>query len=153
MTVVTGDVFVDTNVLVYARDAAAGPKQVRAAEWMTFLWRSGRGRLSMQVLHEYYHTVTRKLQPGLDAAAAREEVRQLMQWRPVDLSPAVLERGWTVQDRYAISFWDALIVAAALDVRCDYLLTEDMQSGQDLGGVVVLNPFEREPHEIASASD
>lgn len=151
MTGATGDVFVDTNVLVYARDTAAGPKQVRAAEWMALLWRSGRGRLSMQVLHEYYHTVTRKLRPGLEATAAREEVRQLLQWKPVDLSPDVLERGWAAQDRYAISFWDALIVAAAQAARCDYLLTEDLQAGQNLGGVVVLNPFEHEPHDIPTA--
>jgi predicted nucleic acid-binding protein len=144
----TGDVFVDTNVLVYARDSAAGPKQARAAEWMAFLWRSGRGRLSMQVLHEYYHTVTRKLQPGLDAAAARQEARQLMQWQPVELSPAVLERGWSLQDQYAISFWDALIIAAAQVARCEYLLTEDLQDGQSLGGVVVVNPFQLQPHAI-----
>jgi predicted nucleic acid-binding protein len=148
MTGTMGDVFVDTNVLVYARDTAAGLKQARAAEWMAFLWRSGRGRLSMQVMHEYYHTVTRKLQPGLDAVAAREEARQLLQWQPIALSPAVLERGWAVQDQYAISFWDALIVAAAQLAHCDYLLTEDMQSGQSLGGVVVLNPFQCLPHEI-----
>lgn len=148
MTGTSGDVFVDTNVLVYARDSAAGTKQARAAEWMGYLWRSGRGRLSIQVLHEYYHTVTRKLQPGLDAASARQEARQLMQWQPVELSPAVLERAWSVQDQHAISFWDALIVAAAQIARCDYLLTEDLQGGQSLGGVMVLNPFQHHPHEI-----
>lgn len=148
MTGTAGDVFVDTNVLVYARDSAAGAKQARAAEWMAYLWRSGRGRLSIQVLHEYYHTVTRKLQPGLDAASARQEARQLMKWQPVELSPAVLERAWSLQDQHAISFWDALIVAAAQIARCDYLLTEDLQGGQSLGGLLVLNPFQHHPHEI-----
>jgi predicted nucleic acid-binding protein len=148
MTGPTGDVFVDTNVLVYARDTAAAQKQARAAEWMSFLWRSGRGRLSMQVLNEYYYTVTRKLKPGLDAATARQEARQLMQWHPVEISSSVLERGWSVQDRYTTSFWDGLIIAAAQVARCDYLLTEDLQDGQNLGGVVVLNPFQHQPREI-----
>jgi len=148
MTGTTGKFFVDTNVLVYARDTAEAQKQVGAAEWMAVLWRSGRGRLSMQVLNEFYYTVTRKLRPGMDAAAARFEARQLMRWDPVQVDQALLERGWRVQDRYAISFWDALIVAAAQTARCDYLLTEDLQDGQDLGGVVVLNPFFHRPGEV-----
>jgi predicted nucleic acid-binding protein len=70
--------FVDTNVLVYARDASEGAKQVSAQRWLEYLWRSRRGRLSHQVLDEYYVLVTEKLKPGLDREQARADVRNLM---------------------------------------------------------------------------
>ena len=148
MTVTSGDVFVDTNVLVYARDAAVQAKQARAADWMAFLWRSGRGRTSVQVLSEFYTTVTRRLKPGLDAISARHETEQIMLWDPVAISTGVVRRAWRLQDRYSVSFWDALIVSAAQIAGCDYLLTEDLQEGQDFGGVVVVGPFLHAPGEV-----
>lgn len=148
MTDRRGEVFVDTNVLIYARDTADPVKQARAAEWMAFLWRSGRGRLSVQVLNEFYYTVTRKLSPGLDTAAARSETEQLITWAPIDLTSSVIQRAWRLQDDYSVSFWDALIVAAAQAAQCGYLLTEDLQDGQDLGGIQVTNPFLHQPGEI-----
>ena len=74
----TGPVFVDSNVLACARDAANQDKQRQASAWMTELWRSRQGRLSIQVLAEYYVTVTRKLRPGLDQETARQDVRALI---------------------------------------------------------------------------
>ena len=76
-------VFVDTNVLVYARDASERDKQRRASAWMAHLWRTGSGRLSVQVLQEYYVTVTRKLQPGLPKKDARADVQDLLAWKPL----------------------------------------------------------------------
>src|SRR5712692_5673330 len=70
-----GLVFVDTNVLVYARDSSERTKHPRARAWLEMLWRERTGRLSTQVLHEYYVTVTRNLKPGLRADEAREDVR------------------------------------------------------------------------------
>jgi predicted nucleic acid-binding protein len=63
----------------------------------------------------------------------------------VVVDAALLEQGWRIQDRYRLSFWDALIVAAARAASCRYLLTEDLQADQDLDGVVVVNPFLRDP--------
>jgi predicted nucleic acid-binding protein len=148
-TVPIADVFVDTNVLIYARDTADPHKQLRAAEWMVYLWRTGRGRLSVQVLNEFYYVVTQKLKPGMDIEAARRETEQLATWDPIELTSAVLQRAWQVQDEFAISFWDGLIVAAAQIARCRYLLTEDLQDGQSLGGVMVVNPFLHVPDEVA----
>jgi predicted nucleic acid-binding protein len=141
----TGPVFVDTNVLVYARDAAAGSKQRAAADWMRHLWTERAGRLSYQVLQEFYVTVTQKLSPGLEPADAREEVRALCAWDPVKLDARALEGAWHLQDRYALSWWDALIVAAAELAGCPYLLTEDLQSGQELGSLTVVDPFATSP--------
>jgi predicted nucleic acid-binding protein len=138
-------IFVDTNILVYALDAGAREKQRQAAAWTESVWRSGRGRVSTQVLHEFYVTVTQKLRPGLDRSAARAEVRGLMSWRPVQLDQVMLESAWDVQDRFQLSFRDALIVAAARAAGCGYLLTEDLQDGQVLDDVRVVNPFLHQP--------
>ena len=110
----TAPVFVDTNVLVYARDRSQGAKHRVAWEWMTSLWQTRAGRLSHQVLSEYYVTVTAKLKPGMPAAAARADVRALLTWHPTGVSAATLEHAWELQDRHQLSWWDALIVASAL---------------------------------------
>jgi predicted nucleic acid-binding protein len=138
-------VFVDTNVLVYQWDARAGDKQERAMAWLTELWRTRRGRLSYQVLSEYYVTVTQKLSPGLAAAAARRNVRTFLAWHPVVTDSRLIETAWDAQDEFRISWWDALIVAAAKAARCRYLLTEDLQHGQDLDGLIVVSPFKQGP--------
>lgn len=137
----TNLVFVDTNVLVYLRDANEPEKQARAAEWMAHLWDSGTGRLSLQVLQEYYVTVTARLDPGLPAEEARDDVAALRAWGPLIPDPDLLEEAWSHQDRFGFSFWDALIVASARRLGCTTLLTEDLQDGQDLGGVTVRSPF------------
>jgi len=146
----TAPIFVDTNILVYARDAGAGAKQVRAGEWMTLIWQSGRGRLSVQVLQELYVTLTRKLRPGLSSEEARAEVRALLPWRPIEIGPGILETAWDLQDRFELSWWDALIVGAAHATRCRYLLTEDLQDGQDLDGLLVVNPFRHSPDSLVA---
>jgi len=116
--------FVDTNVLVYARDASEPEKQPVARTWMQWLWKRQAGRLSTQVLQEFYQTVTRKLQPGLDPTVARAEVRDLGAWNPVAVDGALLEHAWALEDKHRFSWWDALIVAAACQSECQFLLTE-----------------------------
>lgn len=140
--------FVDTNVLVYARDAGETGKQPLAEAWLRALWRQRQGRLSYQVLHEYYVTVTRKLRPGIPVEDARDDVRALMSWRPLSADGVMLEATWAVQDRYGLSWWDSLIVSAAQVAGTAYLLSEDLQAGQDLGGVVVVDPFQTTPEEL-----
>ncbi len=137
--------FVDTNVLVYARDLSQKEKQPKALAWMNHLWVTGHGRLSTQVLNEFYVTVTRKLQPGLPTGAARAEVQDLLAWRPVPVSSEVIVHAWAIEDRFGFSYWDSLIVAAARLSGADSLLSEDLQDGQELDGLVVINPFAHEP--------
>jgi predicted nucleic acid-binding protein len=134
-------VFVDTNVLVYARDASDPEKQATAVAWMEHLWTSAIGRLSVQVLQEYYVTVTRKLRPGLPIDEAREDVRDLAAWRPVRIDEAIVDSAWRVEDRFELSFWDSLIVAAAHAAGCRALLTEDLQHDLDIDGLRVADPF------------
>lgn len=146
----TAPVFVDSNVLVYRHDTADPQKQGRAEAWLAHLWRTRNGRLSTQVLQEFYINVTKKLKPGLSRQAAREEIRDLIAWGPVSVDADVIEAAWVIQDRFGLSFWDSLIVAAAQACGCRYLLTEDLQHGQDLNGIRVTNPFLEDPGILAS---
>lgn len=139
-------VFVDANVFLYAMDEADPKKQQAARNWRAELWKNRMGRISFQVLHEFYVNAVRKL-PGA-RLEARAEVRDLLAWNPLTADAALLEQGWKIQDRYQLSYWDALIVAAAKALSCGYLLTEDLQTGQNFDGVEVLNPFLREPRSI-----
>jgi predicted nucleic acid-binding protein len=141
----TAKVFVDTNVLVYTRDASESQKQKQATSWMSHLWSTRTGRLSFQVLQEFYVAVTGKLKPGLDPNSARSDVRALFTWRPIPMGNRVIEGGWLFQDRYGLSWWDALIVSAAQVADCQYLLTEDLQENQRFGEVQVINPFHKTP--------
>jgi predicted nucleic acid-binding protein len=144
----TAPVFVDTNVLVYSRDSRVSRKQERAHEWLDFLWETRRGRVSGQVLDEYYTTVTRKLKPGLSTEEARDDVRALFHWVGPSDAPSLVELSWDIQDRHSLSFWDALIVGAAVRLGCGVLLSEDLSAGQVFDGVEVVNPFERSPSEM-----
>lgn len=140
------------NVLVYNRDASERAKQKQARAWIDHLWATRSGRLSYQVLVEFYVTVTVKLDPGLDPEAAENEVRELCTWQPVVVDWQVLEGAWSIRRRFSLSWWDALIVEAAKMADCRYLLTEDLQSGQDLGGLEVVNPFKTTPEALADRS-
>ena len=142
----TAPVFVDSNILLYAVDAADPRKQRVARDWRAELWKSRLGRVSFQVLNEFYVNAVR-LKPAA-SDEARSEVRDLMAWNPVVVDAGVIERGWKLQDRYQLSFWDSLIVAAAKTASCEFLLTEDLQDGQKLDGVEVVNPFRRGPASV-----
>jgi predicted nucleic acid-binding protein len=142
----TALVFVDTNVLIYAVDLADPRKQLAAQHWLDELWKNKLGRLSFQVLQEFYVKVGQKGLSTVDDA--RAEIRDLLIWKPVPVTAGLLERSWKIQDRYRLSFWDSLIVAAAKSASCGFLLTEDLQSGQDLDGLLVINPFLRDPASI-----
>lgn len=142
-------VFVDTNVLVYFRDSSEPEKQPRAAHWLTTLWESRLGRISFQVLTEYYVTVTQKLDPGLSKQEARSDVNSLLTWSPIAIDPPLLQAAWTIQDRHGFSWWDSLIAAAAQRQGCTYLLSEDFQDGQTIDGITILDPFRHTPADDA----
>ena len=144
----TDRIFVDTNVLVYSRDLSEPLKQKQAMAWMSHLWNGKNGRLSFQVLNEFYVTVTHKLQPGMDPHSAREDVRFLLAWQPISVEGRVVEGAWHILDHYQLSYWDALIVSAAQLIDCRYLLTEDLQENQKIGNVEIINPFNTPPEFI-----
>ncbi|MHB1512216.1 MAG: PIN domain-containing protein [Acidiferrobacter sp.] len=137
----SGKVFVDTNILLYARDAGQPQKLATARSWMEALWRGQNGRLSFQVLQEFYVNVTQKLKPGLPVADARRDLRALLAWNPLSTNATLLDAAWELMDHFGFSWWDAQIVAAARIGGCVVLLTEDMQDRLDVWGTRILNPF------------
>jgi len=137
----SGKCFVDTNILVYSRDSTEPTKQRMAKQWLTQLWQQEAGRISAQVMNEYYVTVTQKLKPGLSKDQARADLRALAVWQPLEISTHLIESAWDVQDQYEYSWWDSLVIASALFLDCQYLLSEDMQHEQSLGSLKIINPF------------
>ena len=133
-------VFVDTNVLLYAHDPRVPSKRDSCAAWIAWCWTSQRGRLSSQVLHELYANL-RRVAPMLDGGAARDVVRRYRAWPAWTVDDAGVDLAWQLQDRFALSYWDALMVAAALHQGCRYLLTEDLQHEQIIDSLQIINPF------------
>jgi predicted nucleic acid-binding protein len=122
--------FVDTNILVYAEDRDAGSKHVMARDLVGHLWRSGQGVLSVQVLQEFFVTVTRKVPRPLASDAALAIVKQYLTWRIVENTGNLLVAAIGAASAHQVSFWDALILEAARMARCDCLWTEDLKYGQ-----------------------
>ena len=133
-------IFVDTNVLIYAHDVRDVAKQQAAQAWLTRCWRERSGRLSVEVLNEFYVNVVR-IAGERFRAQARNEIRNLHAWQPWAIDTATLETAWGVADGTGISHWDSLIVAAAIHQRCELLLSEDMQHARVIEGVKIVNPF------------
>jgi predicted nucleic acid-binding protein len=133
--------FVDTNVLVYAHDVSAGAKRERAHDLLTSLWASGEGCLSVQVLQEFYVTVTRKVARPLDLEAAAQVVADLGRWKTHAPDPHDVLEAIRLHGRGRISFWDAMILHSAAALDCRVLWSEDLKPGRSAAGVVVENPF------------
>ncbi|QOC23806.1 PIN domain-containing protein [Wenzhouxiangella sp. AB-CW3] len=142
--------FVDTNVLVYARDTTEPEKHSQARTWLKHLWANRAGRISTQVLKEYYQVVTHRLDPGLPQDQARSDIRDLLTWRPLDINAQTLEQAWFIEDRYKTSWWDALIIASAQQAGCNWLLSEDLQPGQQIENLTILNPLTTTINEATS---
>jgi predicted nucleic acid-binding protein len=147
----TALVFVDTNVVVYRFDSTEPDKQSRTQLWFDRLWAARAGRVSTQVLHESYATLTRKL--SMPKAEARQIVQALQAWDPVMLDEGVLNGAFHLEDRWSLAWWDSLIVAAAFASGAPYLLSEDLQSGQDFEGVRVIDPFSVSPDAVVPVPD
>lgn len=150
--------FVDTNVFVHARDTSEPGKQPAAAQWVEQLWIDHRGRTGVQVLNEYYVTVTRKLRPGMSHDEAWADVRALLAWDPQPVDRDLVIRAHDIERQHNLSWWDAMIVAAAQQQNCALLLTEDLQDGWNCDGVTVCNPFKSQikdkegPYTVTPAS-
>ncbi len=137
--------FFDTNVLVYADDKAAPAKQRRALELVAEHRRAGTGAVSLQVLQEYYVTVTRKLQ--VDARIARRKVELLAEFDVATPDVADILAAIDLTRLHSFSFWDALVLRSALQAGCGVLFTEDMQNAREMDGLRIVNPFREHPRE------
>lgn len=138
---VEGRQFVDSNILVYAYDAAAGARHEAARTLIETLWSTRRGCLSVQVFQEFYVIVTRKVAAPLSSAEAAAILEELSRWRiHAPAAGDVLEAiRW--QERHQLSFWDAMIVYSANALGCTTLWTEDLNAGQQIEGTLIATPF------------
>lgn len=141
--------FFDTNVIVYAYDAMAGVKQMRAISLIEQHARERSFFVSTQVLQESYVNLVRKR--FLEPALALRVIESISTGRVVPADAASALRGLQLSQRYQLSPWDGLIVQAALDAGCTNLFSEDMQAGQRFGELEVVNPFADAAHESRSA--
>ncbi|HZS68032.1 MAG TPA: PIN domain-containing protein [Burkholderiales bacterium] len=143
--------FVDTNVLVYSVDPRDPLKKSRANAWLHRLWQQRSGRTSVQVLAEFYTSATRKIAPRMPSDQAWEEATRYFVWAPRQIDMPLLVRARDIERRYAISWWDSMVVAAAVLQDCQVLLTEDLQDGMVFGTLAVRSPFSTVIEEPAAA--
>jgi predicted nucleic acid-binding protein len=134
-------IFLDTNILVYAYDISSGSKHDVARNIVTDLWNSRNGVLSIQVLQEFFVSVTKKIPNPLDIKTAGDMIRDFLLWEIIDNDGELMLAAIDIQSRHRYSFWDSLIIAAAVKSGASVLLTEDLKNGQIIEDVIIKNPF------------
>ena len=134
-----GRVFLDANVLVYAQDGRAPDKQRRSREIIEQRAKNADGVISTQVMQEYFVAATRKL--GVPPLAAKGVLKTFSAFDIVQVSPSLVHEAVDCSILNQMSFWDALILAAAASAGCGTVLSEDLNAGQSVLGVRVQNPF------------
>lgn len=133
--------FVDSNVLVYAYDVSAGKKKAAAEQLIARLWEAGSGCLSVQVLQEFFVTVTVKVAETVPVDDAADRVREFGTWNVFTPGVDDVLRAIALHKKAKLTFWDAMVVHAAAEMGCDVLWTEDLNDGQLIAGVRIRNPF------------
>jgi len=134
-------VFLDANILIYAHDKDSKEKHSIALAIVKDIWEKRSGVLSNQVLQEFYVGVTRKIRKPIAKSEAREILRAYICWSIREISPVSVIRATEIEEKHRISFWDALVIVAAFEAKCKKILTEDLNSGQIIEGVLIENPF------------
>ena len=133
--------FVDSNILIYAHDADAAEKRQQAQAVLAQLWESGAGRLSVQVLQEFYVNATHRLATPLARSTAREVVQTYAAWIHEPTTADTVTRAIDIAGLARLSFWDSLIIASAEQAGAAQLYSEDLSHGQRVAGVVIHNPL------------
>jgi predicted nucleic acid-binding protein len=136
----SGKTFIDTNILIYAHDIDAKKKNDIAKAVLRELWAERMGVLSMQVLQEFYFNVTRKIVSPLSRELARSVVTSYVPWC-METTPNEISSAFRIEDESLIGFWDALIVSSAVKSGAMRILSEDLNAGQRIAGVLIENPF------------
>jgi predicted nucleic acid-binding protein len=135
-------IFVDTNILVYAHDVSAGIKHATAKNLIQDLWENKTGCLSIQVMQEFYVNVTQKVPNPMDYVNAIGIIRDLKYWKVHEPKIEDVLNAVDIQQRYQISFWDAMILQSALQLECSLLWSEDLNPDQVYESVKLINPFQ-----------
>ncbi len=136
-----GKFFVDTNLLVYAYDSSAGKKWKTSSGVLSLLWIHRTGVLSTQVIQELFVSLTQKVKNPILPDTAKQIVSDLLRWPLVVNDGRNILRAVDLQIKYHFSFWDSLILQAAMTSMSEFLLSEDFQDGQVIESVTIINPF------------
>ena len=132
--------FLDTNILLYAISSA--PEEEKKRNTARAILRKDQLALSVQVLQEFYVQATRSSRPDpLSHQEASDLISNWLRFQVVPLTVAVLQNALSLKSLHPISYWDAVIVSAASTAKCPILFSEDLNHGQNYGGVQVVNPF------------
>ncbi|MBI4844604.1 MAG: PIN domain-containing protein [Nitrospirae bacterium] len=134
-------IFLDNNILVYAYDKSAGAKHDKALAIVRNLWDFNLGVVSTQVLQEFFVNVTRKLSLPLNPDIAKNTIKDLLTWKPVIINGALILKAIDLHSRHKYSFWDSLIIAAAVTGGAKIILSEDLADSQTIQGITIKNPF------------
>jgi predicted nucleic acid-binding protein len=133
--------FIDTNIIIYAYDVTAGKKHETARIIISDLWDSGLGVISTQVLQEFFVNVVRKIPKPIDKQQAKEIVRDFLKWHVVVNTGDSIIDAIDICLSFGYSFWDSMIIEAAIKGGATVLISEDLQDGQVVSGVSIKNPF------------
>lgn len=134
-------IFLDTNILVYAFDVDAGHKFEKAQSILKDCWESESGTLSTQVLQEFYVTVTKKLSNKINKESARNIVQAYKAWSIYSITPDDIIDASELEEQNSLSFRDSLIIIAAQKKGAEILYSEDVQDSQKFGDLIIKNPF------------
>jgi predicted nucleic acid-binding protein len=149
-------VFVDSGVLLATFDARDAALQAAARAWVAWCWKQRTGRISTQVLNEFYNgglTMFGTIQSDATAVTpqqVRTHVRRLRAWQPPHLDRYAVDGAWDVQDRYGLGYWDALIISSALQQGCSYLLSLQLPTTLAADGLQIIHPLSTLPTDIES---
>jgi predicted nucleic acid-binding protein len=134
--------FLDTNIFVYSVEGARSAKRERSTELIAEGLRSGKGTISYQVIQEFFNVAFQRLNPRMTFAEAEQQLAWTFSpMLTVQSSPLLLGEALVLSRRYSLSWYDSLIVAAAVESKCEILYSEDLQDGQSFGDLEIVNPF------------
>ena len=137
--------FVDTSVLILSEDGAHAQARAAAMAWLAELWTRRSGRLSTQVLSDFYEQITQRIVPPMPNGDARAEVRRYQHWQPWKIDHATVEGAWSIESRFGLSYVDALVVASAKAQGCTVLLSLELPHEAVFDSVQVLDPRRAAP--------
>jgi predicted nucleic acid-binding protein len=151
-------VFVDSGVLLATFDARDAALQAAARTWVAWCWKQRAGRISTQVLNEFYNGALKMfgqtakhadaVGTSVTPAQVRTHVRRLRAWQPPHLDRYAVDGAWDVQDRYSLGYWDALIISSAVQQGCNYLLSLELPTTLEADGLQIIQPQATQPTDI-----
>ncbi len=149
-------VFVDSGVLLATLDERDAAVQTAARAWVAWCWRQRTGRISTQVLNELYNGALKTFgiteTTAITPAHVRMHVRRLREWQPPHLDRYAVDGAWDVQDRYDLSYWDALIISSAQQQGCTYVLSLELPAGHTMDSLQIIHPLQTQPADIENAT-